>query len=201
AAEAALAHRERGVAIRGRDDAHVRRALARVADALVRALLQEAEQLGLDLERQLADLVQEQRAALRGLHASLAVRDRAGERAALVAEQLGLDHAALERRAEHGDERRRAARAAGVEHAREQVLAGARLAEQQHGVFGRRRLEDRGFQLADRRGVPDEAPESTIRRKRAALGLDLAAEPVPLVDRVAAGEQRAQRRLRDVGER
>ena len=37
------------------------------ADALDHALLQEAQQLGLQRDRQIADLVEQQRAAVRGL--------------------------------------------------------------------------------------------------------------------------------------
>ena len=55
------------------------------------ALLQRAQQLGLQLERQLADLVEEQRAAVRELEAARAALQRAGEGAALVAEELALD--------------------------------------------------------------------------------------------------------------
>jgi len=41
--------------------------------------------------RDLADLVEEQRAAVRGLEPAIARGGRAGERALLVAEQLGLE--------------------------------------------------------------------------------------------------------------
>ena len=49
--------------------------------------------------RDLADLVEEERAAVGLLEAPLATRDRAGERAALVAEQLALEERLGERRA------------------------------------------------------------------------------------------------------
>ena len=56
------------------------------------ALLQHAQQLGLQLERQLADLVEEQRAAVGLLEQAARARAvGAGERAAHVAEQLALD--------------------------------------------------------------------------------------------------------------
>ena len=51
--------------VRRADDAHVDRDLLPAADALDHALLQEAQQLRLQRHRQVADLVQEQRAAVR----------------------------------------------------------------------------------------------------------------------------------------
>ena len=64
------------------------------ADALELLLLQRAQELRLRLERHVADLVEEERAAVGGLELALAARDRAGERAALVAEELALDQLA-----------------------------------------------------------------------------------------------------------
>ena len=61
------------------------------ADALELALLEHAQQLGLGLEGHLADLVEEERAAVGQLEAADASVDGAGERALLVAEQLALD--------------------------------------------------------------------------------------------------------------
>ena len=66
--------------------------------------------------------------------------DGAGERALLVAEQLALEQRRGNRGAVDGDERPVAARAQRVERAREQLLAGAALAAQQHRGVGRRRL-------------------------------------------------------------
>ena len=56
-------------------------------------------------ERELADLVQEHRAALGGLEPALLLHDGAGERAALVAEQLALEQRLGDRRAVDGDKR------------------------------------------------------------------------------------------------
>jgi hypothetical protein len=47
-----------------------------------------AQDLRLRLERHVADLVEQQRTAVRNLELALARGDRAGERPALVAEQL-----------------------------------------------------------------------------------------------------------------
>ena len=88
------------------DDAHVDRNLLAPADALDHALLQEAQQLRLQRHRQVADLVQEQRAAVRGLDLAERLLGRAGERALLVAEQLALEQRFRDRGAIDGDESR-----------------------------------------------------------------------------------------------
>ncbi len=58
---------------------------------------------------------------------------RVGEGAGLVAEQLRLDQALRERRAAHLDERLLRARRGVVDRVRHELLAGARLAADQHG--------------------------------------------------------------------
>ena len=69
-AEAAGADRRVEVPMRGRDDAHVAVDRAIAADALEGALLQHPQQLHLHLQRHVADLVEEQRAALGKLEAA-----------------------------------------------------------------------------------------------------------------------------------
>ena len=61
------------------------------AEPLELALLQHAQQLDLRGQLHVADLVEEQRAALRELEPALLAILRAGERALLVAEQLRFD--------------------------------------------------------------------------------------------------------------
>ena len=71
---------------------------------------------------------------------------RAGERAALVAEERALDQLVRDRRQVDGDERRVGAARLPVQQPREQLLAGAALAEDQHR---RRQLGDLVHQLDD----------------------------------------------------
>ena len=71
----------------------------RAADALERPLLEDAEQRDLRARRDVADLVEEERAALGHLEAAATTRDGAGERALLVAEELGEEERLDERRA------------------------------------------------------------------------------------------------------
>src|SRR6185437_8359598 len=79
------------IAVRRGEDADVDVDALVAADALDAALLERAEQLGLHLERQLADLVDEDGALVGLLEGPGAVAHGAGERAADVAEQLALD--------------------------------------------------------------------------------------------------------------
>ena len=171
------------VAVRRGDDAHVDAQAARAADALELALLQHAQQLRLRLERQLADLVEEQRAAVGELEAAAALLDRAGEGALLVAEELALEQLARQRGAVELDERALAARALLVDRARDELLAGAGLALDQHGAVRRARparsARARAAAPATRRSVASRSERisstsSWMRRLRPAMRLDLA---------------------------
>ena len=70
-------------------------------------LLQHAQQLHLRRRRHLADLVEEERAAIGQLEAALPPIGGAGERALLVAEDLALEQRLGNRGAVDGDERER----------------------------------------------------------------------------------------------
>ena len=67
--------------MRGGDDAHVDGDLLLSADRLDASLLERAQQLRLQLERELADLVEEQGAVVRALERAFAVVVGTGERA------------------------------------------------------------------------------------------------------------------------
>src|SRR3989449_9067477 len=81
---------EEGAGARGRE-ADVDLDRLRTADPLELLLLQDAQQLRLELERDLADLVEEQRAAVGHLEAADLLGDGAGEGAPLVPEELALE--------------------------------------------------------------------------------------------------------------
>src|SRR5206468_11420247 len=83
-------------------------------------------------ERQAPDLVQEPRAAVGELEPALLRLDRAAERAALVAEQLALDQVPGDRGAVDLDERSGRAPRQLVDRVRDQLLAGAVLAGDEH---------------------------------------------------------------------
>src|SRR5262245_3503766 len=67
------------IAVGGRDHPDVDAARDIVAHALELAFLQHAQQLRLEIERDLSDLVEKQRTAIGELKAADAVADRAGE--------------------------------------------------------------------------------------------------------------------------
>ena len=92
------------LAVRGRDDADVDFDLLVRADPLDGALLQDAQQLGLHRQREFADFVEKDRAAV-GLFESPFPRPvGSGEGPFFVAEQLAFDDAFRQRGAVEGDE-------------------------------------------------------------------------------------------------
>jgi hypothetical protein len=80
------------------DDADVESHRARFADTLDLALLQRAQQLGLQRQRHRRQLVDEERAAMGELESAGARRDRTGERTLDVTEQLRLGEILRNRR-------------------------------------------------------------------------------------------------------
>src|SRR5690606_19593261 len=78
------------VVVGGGEQAHVGAPGHRVADPLVHLLLDEAQQLGLQDQREIADLVQQQAAALGVADPAAGTGAGAGEGAAGVAEQLAF---------------------------------------------------------------------------------------------------------------
>src|SRR5262249_39047608 len=109
------------------------------ADTLDFAFLNRPQQLGLKIEAQIADLVQEQRAVRRELDLAELLSMCAGKGAALVSEQRALRELAGNRGEVDGNERRVRIRRFLVNEPRQQLLAGSALAEDQHG---RRQLRD-----------------------------------------------------------
>ena len=132
------------------------------ADPLELAFLQHAQELDLDVRRQVADLVEEDRAAVGQLEAPGPHRDGAGERALFVSEQLALDQRRRQRRAVDAHERAGMPAAAIVQRAREQFLAGAGRPEQQHAGVGRRHLRQPRQRQAQRRALADDVVEVVI---------------------------------------
>ena len=99
-----------------------------------------AQQLDLHLQRQVADFVEESRAAVGQLHQPLLVLRGAAEGALHVAEKLAFHQRAHQRAAIDGHEL--AARVGVVDGARHHLLAGAAFAQQQHRQPVARRLLD-----------------------------------------------------------
>src|SRR5262245_22079977 len=121
------------IAVRRGDEANIDGNRLVAADASQHAILEHPQELGLQRTRQLGYLVQEAGAALRRLEQATPGGDGARERSALVTEQLRLEQRLGDRRAIDDDERPLGARACVVDRARDQLLAGARLALDEHG--------------------------------------------------------------------
>jgi hypothetical protein len=153
-------------AVGGGHDAHVHHPGLVRAQPPHLAALQHAQQLRLQLEGQLADLVEEQGPAVGRLEGSLPIGHRAGEGAAHVAEELALDQGGGDGRAVEDDQRAARAGALVVQPLGHQLLAGAGLALDQHGgVGGRHPLEHREHP-AHGHAAADEPAEALARRQR-----------------------------------
>ena len=125
--------------VRRREHADVDLHARRAADRLDHLLLQRPEHLRLRLQAHVADLVQEERAAIRQLELAAPIRDCAGKRPLDVAEQLRLDQLLRDRRAVDFDERPVPPAAHRVYRARDQLLPRPVLAvDQDAAVRGRR---------------------------------------------------------------
>src|SRR6266852_4865149 len=153
--------------VAGRDDADVQGAGPARAQPGERPLLQDAEQLGLHLQRQLGHVVEHERPSVGQLELpGVAPRARTRERARLVAEQLALEQLARDGRAVHRDEGRLPPRPAAVDRLREDFLASARFAfdHQAGAALGRdqRELADGG----QRGASADQVVEAELRVRR-----------------------------------
>src|SRR5204863_6619313 len=154
--ESALADQRLEVAVGRRDDAHVHPDRVLAPNALERLLLERPEDFRLRLETHVADLVEEERAAVREFELAAAAGQRPGERALLVAEELGLDQLLRDRGAVDLDERPLAPRRPRVDGARDQLLAAAVRAADEHAARGRGGGGDLLAEPADRRALPDD---------------------------------------------
>ncbi|MCY1408334.1 hypothetical protein D9M71_236540 [compost metagenome] len=144
------------VAVGRGDDPHVDVARLVLAQALDLAVLQGTQQLGLQAQRQLADLVEEQRAAVCRLEASATVGGGAGESALDVAEQLALGQRLRQGSAVDLHQRLVVAPRVAVQAAGEQLLADSGLAEQQHRQLGVGDHVQLAEQLADDLAVTED---------------------------------------------
>ena len=138
------------------DDPDVDAPILIVADPAELLRLQDSQQLRLQRQRQLADLVEEQRPGVRGGEQTLAIARRVRERTADVAEQLVLEQLLWNRRTVDDHERRVVARRRVVDRARDQLLAGAALAEDRDRDVGRGDHRDPIVELLDPRARADQ---------------------------------------------
>ena len=142
-AEDLFLHALEQIAVGGRDHAHVDAILGAIgADPLDLAGLEKPQQQPLHARRRFADLVHEHGTAMGEFEDAGSIADRAGEAAAHVAEQLGLEQRFGERRAIDGDERGSLALAVGVDQMGDDFLADpAFTGDQDLGIASRRVLD------------------------------------------------------------
>ena len=126
------------------------------ADGLHLLVLQDAQELRLHGRRRLADLVEEDRPVAGLLEEATAVAVGAGERAAHVAEELALEQRLRDGGAVLDEQGSVPPRTAAVDGARDQLLARAGLALDQHRDRTPRRPVDEREQRPQARRGPDE---------------------------------------------
>ena len=162
-AELAARDRLAQVSVRRRHDAHVHVDQRGRAHAPHLSLLDGAQQLRLQRGRDVADLVEEERAPVGRLDQSGLGPDGTRERALLVTEQLGLEQRLGKRRAIDGHERAGDAGAVRVDGASDQLLAGPRLAADEDVGVGPRRLLHQLERARHGRAAPDHVLEAERR--------------------------------------
>ena len=181
-----------------RDHAHVDFDQLAPADAEELAFGEHAQQPRLQRRRHVADLVQEQRAAMGLLEAADMAPVRAGEGAGLVAEQFAFQQLRRDCRGVQRHERLVRARRFAVQRARDQFLAGAGLAGDQHVERRLRHAADAAEQGLHRRGFADQQRIGRIRPRR---GLAAARDsPIAFV-RIGVRKLRQRRRQGARGQR
>ena len=156
-AEVFLRHLIEQFAVARRDHSRVDADRLGVAHPLKLAFLQNPQELHLQLRRGGVDLVEKDRAGVGGLEPPGAVGDRAGERAADVAEEFALQQALGERAAIDADEGTAASRRKLVDRLGDKLLAGAGLAHKQDRRIRHGHPPRHGVDLHHRRPRPDQA--------------------------------------------
>ena len=136
---------------------------ARPADRAELVLLQHAQQLGLEGWLHLADLVEQDRAAVGQLEQARSLGNGTGEGAAAMAEQLRLDQITRDGGAVDLDERAVRPATELVDRARHELFAGAVLSMDEDAGVARRHLADERDHLLHRLASRDEVAESRVR--------------------------------------
>ena len=162
----------------------------RLAEPLVLALLEDPEELHLDLERNLADLVEEERPLARGFELSRAILVGPGESAASIAEELRLDERRRKRGAVDGDEGHARSVPELVEDPRGELLSGSGLTADEHRRAGGGEETELLVDVVHGGGVADEL-------ERALVGLLLAGGDGLRLRVVGGQPQRAVHMLRE----
>ncbi len=164
-AEPILAHRLTEVAIGGRNQSDIDLQSSAAAQSLEGAILQNPQQFGLQLERQLADLVEKQRAAIGDLEPSALPSHRARVRTFLATEQLAFDQRSGQRRAVDPDQQPVSPLAGLMHRFGEQLFARARLARQQDRGIGGGHSPDLAQHGLHRHALRDDPVVARVRSR------------------------------------
>ena len=154
--ELPLGRQDHQVAVGGGDQPDVGLYRLVAPDSLERLFLQQPQYLGLHGQRCVADLVEEQRAAVALLELADAAAVGAGEGALLVAEQLALQQRLGDGGAVQRQERRLRPRPVVVDGAGDELLAGAALAGDQDRDVLRGDAADGLVDLTHRRAAAED---------------------------------------------
>ena len=144
------------VAVGGGDHAHVHRQLAGGADRPDAAFFEGPQQLGLQHQRQLADFVEKEGAAVGVEEQALVVLAGTGEGALGVAEEFAFDQLGRDGGAVDRHEGALGAQAHLVQGAGRDFLADAGFAEDQHRGRQRGDAADQCAEVLDGGGAPDQ---------------------------------------------
>ena len=153
------------IVVRRGDDTDIRAHGGATADGHVFALLQDAKQPRLGVDRHVADLVEKQGAPLGLVETAEMAVGGAGKGALLVPEQLAFDQLARDCRHVDGNERPAAAPAEIVQRAGDEFLAGTRFTDDQCRQIGRRDTRDDAVDVLHRRRASDERRLLTLKRR------------------------------------
>src|SRR5579885_1316079 len=161
-AEASRANLGFQVAVGRAQHAHIERDRVVGAERITFPFLQSAQQLDLERQRHLADLVEKYGALVGGLEQADLVLSGPGEGALFVAEQLAFEQVFRQRAAIDRQKAPVGALGTEVDGARDQLLAGARLAGDQHARIGARDLFHHPENLLDRVAFADDVLEAVL---------------------------------------
>lgn len=185
----ACRHLGRQIPVGGTEDPHVDRDRT-AADRSDLARLQHPQELGLQGKTHVADLIEKKGAPLRVTEGPGTITVGTGEGAADMAEEFALEEIGGDRRAIDRNEGARPAAAEIVNGARHHLLAGPRLAGDEHGHIAIGEPSDPLLDLAHRRTRADQPALRSGGRRRRGGGGEHAAEKV--------GERLAPDRLGEI---
>src|SRR5262245_5350548 len=174
------------VLVRGGDDACVDVDRPRAAEPLDLPLLEDAKQLDLDVRRQIANLVEEDRRLIRQLETSDLARKRTCVSASLAAEQLALDERGRNGGTVHPHHRAMAPRAELVNLRGKELFSCSRLPLKEHGRIGGRDLLNL-LQHPSKGGTPAQGLRRSVPgscfTERGVFGLQFVLQPFHLGER------------------